>query len=492
MTHPHSRTTTAQLFTRRHFLRRGSQGLGWAALATLLADASSASGQPRQPGGSSGLEGLPHFAPRARHVIFLHQSGAPSQIELFDYKPQLDQRHGQEIPASVQMDQRLTTMTRDQATKPLTRSLFRFARHGQCGAEISELLPYTAQIADDLCIVRSLYTEAINHDPAITFLQTGSQQPGRPSLGAWVHYGLGSENANLPAFVVMISGGRPGDQPLYGRLWGSGFLPAQYQAVQLRSGGDPLLFLHNPPGIDPAVRRTMIDAQAAMNQWQYELYRDPEIAARIEQYELAFRLQAAAPELVDLSQESEQVLDQYGPEVRQPGSFAANCLLARRLVERGVRFVQLYHRDWDHHSHLPSRLKEKCLETDQASAALVSDLKQRGLLKDTLVVWAGEFGRTAFCQGELTADDYGRDHHPRCFSIWMAGGGVRSGMTFGTTDEFSYNVVENPVHVHDLQATILHLLGIDHERLTYQHQGRHFRLTDIAGRAVRKVVESEE
>jgi uncharacterized protein (DUF1501 family) len=386
------------------------------------------------------------------------------------------------------MGQRLTTMTLDQAHKPLTPSLFQFSQYGQCGASVSELLPHTAGVVDDLCFVRSMYTEAINHDPAITFLQTGSQQPGRPSMGAWVSYGLGNESADLPAFVVMISGGQIGDQPLYGRLWGAGFLPAQYQAVHLRSNSEPILYLADPPGIDRSMRRLMLDNQAQLNRWQQETYADPEIEARIAQFEMAFRLQKTAPELTDFSQEPAHTFALYGHDARRPGTYAANCLLARRMIERGVRFVQLYHRDWDHHHHLPRRVREKCEETDQASAGLITDLKQRGLLQDTLVIWAGEFGRTAYCQGELTKLDYGRDHHPRCFTIWLAGGGVRPGFTFGRTDEFSYNIVENPVHVHDLQATILHLLGLDHERLTYQYQGRHFRLTDVGGRVVKEII----
>jgi hypothetical protein len=474
------------LLTRRQFFGRTSAGIGVAALAWLL-NADSYAAQPHSPR-SGGLAGLPHFPPRAKRVIFLHQSGAPSQIELFDYKPVLERRHGQEMPESVRMGQRLTSMTSDQKSKPLTASMFKFHRHGQCGAEISELLPYTARVVDDLCIIRSMHTEAINHDPAITFIQTGSEEIGRPSIGAWVSYGLGSENENLPAFVVLLSGGSPGDQPLFGRLWGSGFLPTNHQGVKFRGSGDAVLYLSNPPGVNAAMRRRMLDGLAKLNQLQYDACGDPEINTRIAQYEMAFRMQQAMPRLTDLSDEPAHTFQLYGDDAKQPGTYAANCLLARRLVERGVRFVQLYHRDWDHHANLPSRLREKCQQTDQPSAALVQDLKQRGLLDDTLIVWAGEFGRSAYCQGELTADNYGRDHHPRCFSIYLAGGGIKRGVTVGRTDEFSYNIVADPIHVHDLQATLLHCLGIDHQRLTYRFEGRDYRLTDIAGRVVNKIL----
>ena len=409
-------------------------------------------------------------------------------MDLFDYKPALETRHGEEIPESIRQGQRLTTMTSQQQSKPLTASLFRFAQHGQCGAFVSELMPHTAKVVDDLCFIYSMHTEAINHDPAITFLQTGSQQPGRPSMGAWISYGLGSENADLPAFVVLTSGGQPGDQPLYGRLWGSAFLPGQHQGVKFYGRGDPVLYLSNPPGISREARRRMLDSIGALNEQQLAHDGNPEIVARIAQYELAFRMQAAVPELADLSSEPTSTFDLYGEESKKPGSYAANCLLARRLVERGVRFVQLYHRDWDHHKTLPKLIRQRSLEVDQPSAALVQDLRQRGLLDDTLIVWGGEFGRTSYCQGDLAADDYGRDHHPRCFTIWLAGGGIKQGHLHGQTDEFSYNVVEKPVHVHDLQATILHLLGIDHERLTFLSQGRAFRLTDIAGRLVQDLL----
>lgn len=477
-----------QLATRRRFLAQTSLGLGVAALATLWPQVSvHGDGTNAAPGPIPALPGLPHFAPRAKHVIFLHQSGAPSQIETFDHKPMLASREGEQLPESIRMGQRLTSMTADHA-KPLAPSLFTFARHGQCGAEVSELLPFTARVVDQLAIVRSLHTQAINHDPALNFLQTGSEQPGRPSIGAWVSYGLGTENANLPAFVVCVSGGEPGDQPLSGRHWGAGFLPARHQAVKFRGSGDPVLYLSDPPGIDRRMRRRMLDAQNELNRARRDALGDPEIDSRIDQAELAFRLQASVPELTDFSDEPEHAFESYGPDSRIPGTYAANCLLARRMIERGVRFVQLHHRGWDHHEHLPEKIRRKCQQTDQPSAALVQDLQQRGLLQETLVIWAGEFGRTAYCQGKPTADDYGRDHHPRCFTIWLAGGGTRGGLTHGATDEFSYNIVANPVHVHDLQATILHCLGIDHERLTFRWQGRDFRLTDIAGEVIHELL----
>jgi len=466
--------------TRRHFF--GRAGLGMTALASLLA---------REAGAASGgLPGLPHFAPKAKRVIYLFQSGAPSQMDLFDPKPALNDRRGSELPDSVRKGQRLTGMTATQASFPVAPSRFRFARHGQSGAWVSELLPHTARVADDLCFIRSMHTEAINHDPAVTFLQTGAQLAGRPSIGAWLSYGLGSESDDLPAFVAMISqgSGNPNDQPLYDRLWGSGFLPTKYQGVKFRSVGDPVLYLSNPDGIDGGTRRRMLDDLARLNQLRLGEAGDPEIATRIAQYELAYRMQTAVPELIDVSSEPAHVFDLYGPDSRRPGTFAANCLLARRLAERGVRFIQLFHRGWDQHTSLPKQIAGQCHDTDQASAALVSDLKQRGLLDDTLVVWGGEFGRTVYCQGTLTADDYGRDHHPRCFTIWLAGGGIKSGVTHGETDDFCYNITRDPVHAHDLHATILHCLGIDHTRLTFRFQGRDFRLTDVAGSVVRDVL----
>lgn len=465
----------AQL-TRRLFLGRTSlgvgTGLGSAVLASLLAEPSVA-----EPG-------FPGRSPRAKRVIYLCQSGAPSQLDLFDHKPGLTRLFGQELPDSIRRGQRLTTMTSGQKSFPVAPSQFRFRRHGESGARISELLPRTAGVADELCFVRSMYTEAINHDPAITLLQTGSQQAGRPSLGAWLSYGLGSENKNLPDFVAMTSWSLSGGQPLYDRLWGSGFLPTRHQGVRFRAVGDPVLFLSNPPGVSRALRRALLDDVARLNRLKHDSFGDPEIETRIGQYELAFRMQTSVPELTDFSDEPRHILESYGDDVKRRGSYASNCLLARRLCERGVRFVQLFHRGWDQHQNLPKNIRELCRATDQSSAALVADLKQRGLLEDTLVVWAGEFGRTVYSQGELTATNYGRDHHPRCFTIWMAGGGVRAGSTYGRTDDFSYNVAENPVHVHDLNATLLKLLGIDHKRLTFKYQGRHHRLTDVHGEVV--------
>jgi hypothetical protein len=472
--------------SRRQFFGRLSAGIGTAALASILNPRLFASADGGATARHAGLSSLPHFAPRAKRVVYLFQSGAPSQIDLFDHKPRLAELHGSELPDSIRQGQRLTGMTSGQSSFPVTASRFPFARHGESRAEISTLLPHTAAIADDLCIVRSVHTNAINHDPGITFFQTGSEQPGRPSMGAWISYGLGSENADLPAFIVLISIGssKRDSQPLFARLWGAGFLPADHQGVQFRTGRDPVLHLSDPAGVSRVARRRMLDGVAALNAMRQETVGDPAIAARIAQYELAYRMQASVPHLVDLADEPDETFALYGEDARIPGTYAANCLLARRLIERDVRFVQLYHRGWDQHENLPSDLALQCADTDRASAALVTDLKRRGLLDETLVVWGGEFGRTVYCQGPLTADNYGRDHHPRCFSVWMAGGGVRAGTTYGATDDFSYNVTENPVHVHDLQATILHLLGVDHERLTYRFQGRDFRLTDVHGKVV--------
>jgi hypothetical protein len=479
--------------TRRHFFGRAGAGVGLAALASLLR-ADEARAEPRAVGASvhGGLPGLPHFAPRAKRVIYLFQSGGPSQIDLFDHKPALARLQGTELPDSIRRGQRLTGMTSRQESFPVAASRFKFARHGRSGASVSELMPHTAGVVDELCFVRSLHTEAINHDPAITFFQTGAQIAGRPSLGSWLAYGLGTENEDLPAFVAMTSHGtgNVADQPLYDRLWGSGFLPTKYQGVKFRSVGDPVLFLSNPKGLDAPLRRRMLDDLAALNHAHAREVADPEVLTRIAQYELAYRMQTSVPELVDLSGEPAHVVDAYGPDARKPGTFAANCLLARRLVERGVRFVQLFHRGWDQHTELPSKILGQCRDVDRPSAALVADLKQRGLLEETLVVWGGEFGRTVYCQGALTATDYGRDHHPRCFTAWMAGGGIRPGSTHGTTDDFSYNVVVDPVHVHDLHATLLHCLGIDHTRLTFRFQGRDHRLTDVAGRVVKEVLAS--
>jgi len=431
----------------------------------------------------------PHHTPRAKRVIYLFQSGGPSQMELFDYKPRLRDFANQELPDSVRMGQRLTGMSATQTTFPIVPSKFSFEQRGQSGAWVSELLPHTAKIADDLTFIKSLHTEAINHDPAVTFLMTGSQIAGRPSMGSWLSYGLGAETEDLPAFVVMISPGQGGGgQPLYDRLWGSGFLPTRYQGVKFRSVGDPVLYLNNPPDYTRQDRRNYLDSLAQLNNIKLEQTGDPEITTRIAQYEMAFRMQASVPELTDLSKEPQSTFDLYGPDAKKPGTFAANCLLARRLAERGVRFIQLYHRDWDHHGGLPKGLPNRCKETDQPAAALVTDLKQRGMLDDTLVVWGGEFGRTVYCQGRLTKDDYGRDHHPRCFTVWLAGGGVKRGLTIGETDDYGYNITRDPVHVHDLQATILHTLGIDHTRLTYRYMGRYFRLTDVHGNVVKQVL----
>jgi hypothetical protein len=477
------------LLTRRHFFGRASAGLGTLALASLLnRDLFAAPESGRTDTG--GLKGLPHFKPRARRVIYLFQSGAPSQMDLFDYKPRLKDLRGKELPDSVRMGQRLTGMTATQASLPVAPSKFTFARRGRCGAWVSELLPHTARVVDELCFLKSMYTEAINHDPAITFFQTGAQLAGRPSMGAWLSYGLGSDNHNLPAFVAMVSqgSGNPNDQPLYDRLWGSGFLPTKYQGIKFRSVGDPVLYLSNPSGLGQTTRRRMLDDLARLNRLKLEEAGDPEIATRIAQYELAYRMQTSVPELTDVSREPARVLDMYGPDARKPGTFAANCLLARRLAERGVRFIQLFHRGWDQHTNLPKQIAGQCRDTDQASAALILDLKQRGLLDDTLVIWAGEFGRTVYCQGRLTADDYGRDHHPRCFTLWLAGGGIRPGMTYGETDDFCYNITQDPVHVHDLHATMLRCLGIDHTRLTFKFQGRHHRLTDVHGNVVEKIL----
>jgi hypothetical protein len=475
----------AQSMNRRHFLQTSRLGLGALAFGSLMGSASE-----RAVAASGPRPGVPHFTPKAKRIIYLFQSGAPSQFETFDYKPKLYELRGQELPASVRMGQRLTTMTSGQSTFPLVPSIYPFHQHGQSGAWVSDLLPYTAKMADNLCIVRSMFTEAINHDPAITFFQTGSQLAGRPSAGAWVAYGLGSLNQDLPAFVVMVSRDmtRKADQPLYDRLWGSGFLPTHYQGVKLRSGKDPVLYLANPAGCDHQLRREMLDDIAALNESSFGQIGDPEIQTRIAQYELAFRMQSAVPNLTDISDEPEHILDLYGPEVRKPGTYARNCLLARRLVERDVRFVQLYHMGWDQHGDLPVNIAKQCKDTDQPSAGLLQDLAQRGLLEDTLVIWGGEFGRTVYSQGQLTTTNYGRDHHPRCFTIWLAGAGINSGKIYGETDDFSYNVTQDPVHVHDLQATILHLLGIDHERLVYRFQGRDYRLTDVHGEVVRSIL----
>ncbi len=462
-----------QAITRRHFFRRGALGLGAAALATMLPD--------RSPAATGGLPELPHFPPKAKRVIYLFQNGGPCQMDLWDYKPKMNDWFDKDLPESVRNGQRLTTMTSGQARFPIAPSKFKFAQHGKCGTWVTELLPWTAKVVDDLCVINSIHTEAINHDPAVTYICTGHQLPGRASLGAWLSYGLGAVNENLPNFVVMTSSwSAKGDpQALYNRLWGSGFLPSKYQGVRLRSQGDPVLFLNNPDGVDADTRRRMLDALNKLNQKQLDEVADPETQARIAQYEMAFRMQTSVPDLVDISKEPKSVLDLYGPDVHKPGTFAASCLLARRLVERDVRFVQIFHRGWDQHGNVGGDLPLQARDVDQASYGLITDLKQRGMLDDTLVVWGGEFGRTIYSQGQLTRDNYGRDHHPRCFSYWMAGGGVRGGMTYGKTDDFSYNIIENPVHIHDLNATILHCLGIDHKRLTFKFQGLDMRLTGV-------------
>lgn len=480
--------------TRRQLFGLASSGIGVAALASLFGPEVLAQNQiaaaenAAKTGGA--LVDLPHFAPKAKRVIYLHQSGGPSQVDLFDYKPALQKYHGSELPDSIRMGQRITGMTSGQSSLPVARSIFKFNQHGRSGTWVSELLPHTARIIDEIAVIKTVYTDAINHDPAITFIQSGSQQPGRPSIGSWLSYGLGSANRSLPTFVVLISqaNGLNSDQPLFSRLWGSGFLPSNHQGVRFRAAADPVLYLPNPPGIDGPTRRQMLDAVTALDRIKSRSYADPEIDTRIEQYEMAYRMQTSVPDLMDLSGEPDGVFELYGPDSRTPGTYAANCLLARRLAERNVRFIQLYHRGWDQHADLPRDLALQCKGTDQPTAALITDLKQRGLLDDTLVLWGGEFGRTVYCQGKLTENNYGRDHHPRCFSMWMAGGGIKGGVVLGETDDYSYNIVSDPVHVHDLQATLLHCLGIDHKRLTFKFQGRHFRLTDVHGEIVQKVL----
>ncbi|RIV22175.1 DUF1501 domain-containing protein [Fibrisoma montanum] len=472
--------------SRRTFLGQSSAGLGTIALASLLNPKNLFAGASA-PGEMPEL-GKPHFAPKVKRVIYLFQSGAPSQLELFDYKPKLESMWGKDLPESVRKGQRLTGMTAGQSHFPLAASRYKFAQYGPSRMWISELLPYTSRIVNDLTFIRSMHTEAINHDPAVTFFQTGSQQAGRPSFGSWISYGLGSDNQNLPAFVVLLSKGRDGDQPLYAKLWSNGFLPSVHQGVVFRSGPDPVYYLNNPPGIDKASRRRMLDYLAKMHQEQYKHVLDPEINNRMAQYEMAYRMQTSVPETLDISKEPDYIFDMYGPESRKPGTFAANCLLARKLIEKDVKFVQLYHQGWDQHGNLPNDIKIQTKSVDQPSAALILDLKQRGLLDDTLVIWGGEFGRTNYSQGKLTKDNYGRDHHPRCFSIWMAGAGIKKGMVYGETDEFGYNIAKDPVHVHDFQATVLHLLGMDHEKLTFKHQGRRYRLTDVHGKVVKPLL----
>jgi hypothetical protein len=468
---------------RRKFLSKLSLGIGSIALGSLLIP-DLFSGKSEE---DMMVTGLPQFAPKAKRIIYLFQNGAPSQLDLFDYKPKLQKMFGQDLPASIRQGQRLTGMTADQKKFPLAGSAFKFNQYGEAGAWMSELLPHTSKIVDDLCIIRSMYTEAINHDPALTFFQTGAQVGNRPSMGSWLSYGLGSENKNLPAFCVLLSKGKGNGQGVYSKLWSNGFLDSVHQGVQFSSGENPVLYLNNHDGIDKADRRKMLDVVSQLNEESFKETNDPEIKAKVQQYELAYRMQTAVPEVTDISKEPEDIIKMYGPDCLVPGTYAANCLLARKLSENGVRFVQLYHQGWDGHNNLPFEIKGQCMDTDQASAALITDLKQRGLLDETLVIWGGEFGRTNYCQGKLAKDNYGRDHHPRCFTIWMAGGGVKPGV-YGETDEFGYNILKDPVHVHDFHATALNLMGIDHEKLTYKFLGRRYRLTDVAGKVVKGII----
>ncbi|MDG1326104.1 MAG: DUF1501 domain-containing protein [Opitutales bacterium] len=476
-------SSTQDFLNRRIFLRNGAAALSATALAGLL---SPHKGQAQDPG----LQGFPNFPAKAKRVIYLFQSGAPSQMDLFDPKPSMEKVRGQDLPESIRKGQRLTTMTSGQKNFPVAPSIFKFARHGQSGQWMSDVLPHLSKQADELCFIKSMHTEAINHDPAITFCQTGHQLAGRPSIGSWLSYGLGTENSELPSYVVLTSWGtgRPNDQPLYDRLWGAGFLPTQHQGVKFRNSGDPVLYLSDPKGMNRSMRRDMLDELAKLNRKDHQLVKDPEIDARISQYEMAFRMQTSVPELTDASQEPKHILDSYGPDVLKPGTYAANCLLARRMAERDVRCIQLFHMGWDHHGGLPNAIKGQCRDVDQPTAALIKDLKQRGLLEDTLIVWGGEFGRTIYSQGKLTETNYGRDHHPRCFTIFMAGAGIKKGMSYGATDDYCYNITENPVHVHDLNATIMHLMGVNHKKLTYPFQGRDFRLTDIHGHIIKDIL----
>ena len=478
--HTHEDEIAYQM-TRREFLTRASlAGVGLAALSSLLPQQLLSQARPGPA--------LPHFPPKVKRIIYLFQSGGPSQLELFDYKPKLKQMFGQELPASVRGTQRLTGMTSNQKSFPLAFGKTTFQQHGKSRAWVSDLMPHTAKVVDDLCFIKTMHTEAINHDPAITFFQTGSQQAGRPSLGSWLSYGLGSENKNMPAFVVLLSRGRNGDQPLYAKLWGNGFLPSEHQGVIFRSGENPVYYLNNPGGMDKVSRRRMLDHLAQLHQEQYKTVLDEEINSRISQYEMAYRMQSSVPATLDISKEPDYIYDMYGADSKIPGTFAANCLLARRLIEKDVRFVQLYHQGWDQHGNLPNEIKTMATSVDQASAGLIQDLKQRGLLDETLVIWGGEFGRTNYSQGRLTIDNFGRDHHPRCFTTFMAGAGIKKGITYGQTDEFGYNIVRDPVHVHDFQATVLHLMGIDHEQLVFKHQGRRYRLTDVSGKVVKGIL----
>ncbi|GAA3615179.1 DUF1501 domain-containing protein [Flavivirga amylovorans] len=470
---------------RRHFLSKAALGLGGVALGSLLMPdllkgASDASNQLPL--------GMRHFASKAKRIIFLVQNGAPSQLESFDYKPKLNEMFGQDLPASIRGDQRLTGMTADQTSFPLVGSKFGFKQYGQSGAWVSDLFPNIAKITDDICIVKSMHTDAINHDPALTFFQTGAQVGSRPSMGSWFSYGLGSENKNLPAYCVLLSKGKGNGQGVYSKLWSNGFLDSTHQGVQLSASEDPILYLSDPKGLDRGFRRNMLNKLGELNEMSYQEFGDPEIQSKIKQYEMAFRMQTAVPEITDVSKEPDHIKKMYGSDCMIPGTYAANCLLARKLSESGVRFVQLYHQGWDQHKNLVGDIQHQAKDVDQASAALITDLKQRGLLDETLVIWGGEFGRTNYCQGKLTKDNYGRDHHPRCFSIFMAGGGIKAGTSYGETDELGYNIIKNPVHIHDLHATIMHLMGLDHERLTYKHLGRRFRLTDVHGHVVKDII----
>ncbi len=479
---------------RRTFLTKTSLGLGALAMGSLLGSQAllGRDGKPMvnpaQDLKEEIFKALPHFAPKAKRVIYLFMSGGPSQFETFDYKPKLVELAGLNLPDSVRKGQRLTGMSASQSVLPMVPSIFGFRQYGKSQTWVSDLLPHTASVVDELCVIKSIYSEAINHDPAITFFQTGNQLPGRPSIGSWVSYGLGSDNNNLPTFIVLVSKNAPKDQPLYARLWGNGFLPSKHQGVQFRSGKDPVLFLNNPDGYDGKDRKEMLDYLTKLSQLQNEAYGDPEVDNRIAQYEMAYRMQTSVPEVMDISKEPDEVFDLYGPDSRDSGTYAANCLLARKLIEKNVKFVQLYHQGWDQHGGLPKSIANQCKQVDQATAALIIDLKRRGLLEETLVIWGGEFGRTVYSQGKLTKDDYGRDHHPRCFTMWMAGAGVKAGFNYGETDDFSYNIIKDAVHVHDFQATLMHLMGVDHEKLTYKFQGRRFRLTDVHGKVVRDIL----
>jgi len=473
-----------QNIDRRNFLNKTAMGMGAVALQQLISPLSTVGATMED----RIMSALPTIAPKAKRVVFLFMAGGPSQFETFDYKPKLRDLFGTELPDSIRKGQRLTGMSANQSSLPVVPSLYDFKQHGKSGTWVSELLPYTSQVVDELCLIRSMYTEQINHDPAITFFQTGHQLPGRPSIGSWLSYGLGSENKNLPAFIVLISKNASKDQPLYARLWGNGFLPSEHQGVQFRSGKDPVLFLKDPEGYDGADRKEMLGYLQQLNEVQNEAWSDPEVNARIAQYEMAYRMQTSVPEVMDTSDETNEVFDLYGPDSRENGSYAANCILARKLLEKDVRFVQLYHQGWDNHGNLPQGIRHQCSQIDRPTAALVTDLKRRGMLEDTLVVWGGEFGRTVYSQGKLTKDGYGRDHHPKCFSMWMAGAGVKAGYSHGMTDDFGYNIIKDPVHVHDFQATMLHLMGIDHEQLVYKFQGRRFRLTDVHGNVIKSIL----